>query len=184
MADIDWSVRWEADLAAEDHAALAALFARYYPDEHTVFTGTRSWMGARPEARVIGYDRGRPIAHLGFVRRMLRLESGGSQLVGDVGLVGVDPDYQGAGLGRQLLAQAAEALRGQGLPFGFLTCAPAVVPFYVSGGWQQSLGQVTRMIDIGLRRQTYTGPAMVLPVTAPFSDWPIGQTLIRDGLEV
>jgi len=25
---------------------------------------------------------------------------------------------------------------------------------------------------------------MVLPVLAPFSDWPAGQTIIRDGLEV
>jgi len=184
MADIDWSLCWEADLTADDHTALAALFARCYPEERAVFTGARSWMGARPEARVIGFDGGRPVAHLGFVRRMLRLESGGSQLVGDVGLVGVDPDYQGTGLGRRLLAEAATALRGQDLPFGFLTCAPAVVPFYSSGGWQQSVGQVTRMIDTGLRRQSYTGPAMVLPVSAPFSDWPTGQTLIRDGLEV
>jgi len=25
---------------------------------------------------------------------------------------------------------------------------------------------------------------MVLPVTAPFAEWPAGQTIIRDGLEV
>lgn len=184
MADIEWSLRWEADLSADDHTALAALFGRYYPDDRAVFTGARSWMGARPEARVIGSDGGRPVAHLGFVRRMLRLESGASQLVGDVGLVGVDPDYQGSGLGRRLLAEAATALAGQDLPFGFLTCAPAVVPFYTSGGWHHSVGQVTRMIDTALRPQSYTGPAMVLPVAAPLGDWPTGQTLIRDGLEV
>lgn len=184
MADIEWTLRWEADLSADDHTALAALFGRYYPDQQDTFTGARSWMGARPEARVIGYDAGRPVAHLGFVRRMLRLESGASQLAGDVGLVGVDPDYQGTGLGRRLLAEAAEALKGQGLPFGYLTCAPAVVPFYTSGGWRQSPGQVTRMIDTRLRPETFTGPAMVLPVTAPFSAWPTGQTIIRDGLEV
>ncbi|WEO77033.1 GNAT family N-acetyltransferase [Cryobacterium sp. SO2] len=184
MPDIEWTLCWEADLSAEHHTALAALFARYYPNDHATFTGARSWMGARPEARVIGFDDGRPVAHLGFVRRMLRLESGGSQLVGDVGLVGVDPDYQGTGLGRRLLAEAAAALGSQGLPFGFLTCAPAVVGFYATGGWQQALGQVTRMIDTELRPETYTGPALVLPVTAPFSAWPTGQTIIRDGLEV
>ncbi|ASD23396.1 hypothetical protein B7495_15820 [Cryobacterium sp. LW097] len=184
MADIEWTLRWEADLSADDHTALAALFARYYPEDHATFTGTRSWMGARPEARVIGYHDGRPVAHLGFVRRMLRLESGGSQLVGDVGLVGVDPDYQGTGLGRRLLAEAATALTGQGLPFGYLTCAPELVAYYAGGGWRQSPGQVTRMIDTRMRPVTFTGPAMVLPVAAPFSKWPTGQTIIRDGLEV
>ena len=184
MADIEWTLRWEADLSADDHTALARLFGRYYPEQQSVFVGARSWMGARPEARVIGYDAGRPVAHLGFVRRMLRLESGASQLVGDVGLVGVDPDYQGTGLGRRLLAEATAALTGQNLPFGYLTCAPELVAYYTGGGWRQSPGQVTRMIDTALRPETFTGPAMVLPVLAPFSDWPAGQTIIRDGLEV
>jgi len=184
MAEIKWTVRWEADLSVNDHTELAALFGRYYPRDRATFTGSRSWMGARPEARVIGYDDGRPVAHLGFIRRMLRLEPGGSQLVGDVGLVGVDPEYQGTGLGRRLLAESADALRANDLPFGFLTCAPAVVGFYATGGWRQAPGQVTRMIDTALRPETYTGPALVLPVTAPFSAWPTGQTVIRDGLEV
>jgi nodulation protein A len=184
MADIRWTLRWEADLTAQEHTALAALFGRYYPRDHATFTGARSWMGARPEARVIGYDGDRPVAHLGFVRRMLRLEDGGSQLVGDVGLVGVDPDYQGTGLGGRLLTEAAAALGRLGLPFGFLTCAPGVVGFYATGGWRPVPGLVTRMIDTEHRRQTFTGPALVLPVTASFADWPAGQTVIRDGLEV
>jgi nodulation protein A len=184
MADIEWTLRWEADLSADDHTALATLFSRYYPQDHATFTGARSWMGARPEARVIGYDGDRPVAHIGFVRRMLRLESGGSQLVGDVGLVGVDPDYQGRGLGRRLLAEAALALNSQALPFGFLTCAPELVPFYSAGGWQQAVGLTTRMIDTRLQPESFTGPAMVLPVRASFADWPTGGTVVRDGLEV
>ena len=184
MADIEWTLRWEADLTEPDHTALAALFSRYFPEDHATFTGARSWMGARPEARVIGYDGDRPVAHIGFVRRMLRLESGGSQLVGDVGLVGVDPGYQGMGLGRKLLAETTLALNAQELPFGFLTCAPELVPFYSAGGWRQAVGLTTRMIDTRMRPETFTGPAMVLPVRASFADWPIGQTVVRDGLEV
>lgn len=184
MPEIEWTLCWEADLPEHEHIALAALFARYYPRDAAVFTNGRSWMGARPEARVIGRHDGRPVAHLGFIRRMLRLESGGSVLVGDVGLVGVDPDFQGSGLGGRLLTEATAALSALELPFGFLTCAPAVVGFYATGGWRQAQGQVTRMIDTGLRRETYTGPALVLPVTASFADWPAGQTIIRDGLEV
>ena len=184
MPEITWKLRWEADLTEPDHVALAALFARYYPDDAATFTGGRSWFSARPEARVIGYLGERPVAHLGFVRRTLRLESGGSQLVGDAGLVGVDPDLQGSGLGGRLLAETAAALERLELPFGFLTCAPELVGFYAAGGWRQAVGQVTRMIDVNQRQETFTGPAMVLPVTASFAEWPIRQTIVRDGLEV
>lgn len=183
MAEIEWTLRWETDLTDDDHTQLSALFARYYPEEQESFTGTRSWMSARPEARVIGYDGGRPVAHIGFVRRMLRVDSGESVLVGDVGLVGVDPDCQGTGLGGRLLAESTGHLRRLGLPFGFLTCGESVVPFYATGGWRAS-GQVTRMLGRDLRPETYTGPALVLPVTASFAGWPAGPTIIRDGLEV
>ena len=101
-----------------------------------------------------------------------------------MGLVGVDPDYQGRGLGRRLLAEAALALNSQALPFGFLTCAPELVPFYSAGGWQQAVGLTTRMIDTRLQPESFTGPAMVLPVRASFADWPTGGTVVRDGLEV
>jgi nodulation protein A len=184
MTDIEWTVRWEADLTETDHVALAALFARYYPEDAATFSGARSWFSARPEGRVIGYSGDRPVAHVGFVRRMLRLESGGWQLVGDVGLVGVDPELQGSGLGGRLLAETAATLRRLELPFGFLTCAPELVGFYTRGGWQQAVGQATRMIDVHLRQETFTGPAMVLPVMAPFAEWPAEPTIIRDGAEV
>jgi nodulation protein A len=184
MAEIEWTLRWEADLPEHEHVALSVLLARYYPNDAGTFTGSRSWYSARPEARVIGYHDGRPVAHLAFIRRMLRLESGRSQLVGDVGLVGVHPDYQGSGLGRSLLAQAALALWSLDLPFGFLTCGPDLVGFYTRGGWQQAVGQVTRMLGTDFAPETFTGPAMVLPVRAAFADWPSEPTIIRDGAEV
>jgi nodulation protein A len=184
MRDIEWTLRWEADLSDDEHRALAALFARYYPKDASVFTGAHSWFSARPEGRLIGSHAGRPVAHLAFVRRMLRLESGRFQLVGDVGLVGVDPDFQGSGLGRELLATAADTLRALDLPFGFLTCAPELVGFYTGGGWHRVGGAQTRMLGRDQRPETFTGPAMVLPVRATFAEWPAGQTIIRDGAEV
>lgn len=58
-----------------------------------------------------------------------------------------------------------------------------VVPFYESGGWRRVPGQITRMIDNNLTPEDYTGPAMVLPITASIEGWPSG-TVVRDGLEV
>jgi nodulation protein A len=169
MRDIEWTLRWEADLSEDEHEALAALFARYYPKDASVFTGAHSWFSARPEGRLIGSHAGRPVAHLAFVRRMLRLESG---------------RFQRSGLGRELLATAADTLRALDLPFGFLTCAPELVGFYTGGGWHRVEGAQTRMLGRDQRPETFTGPAMVLPVRATFAEWPAGQTIIRDGAEV
>jgi nodulation protein A len=185
VPDLDWRLRWEADLTSADHDLLSALLLRVYPMHDTIFRDGRSWSGALPEVRVVGYDGARPVAHLGFVRRHLRIDDGAdSFVVGDTGLVGVDPDYRGLGLGGQLLAECAAALRQQALPFGFLTCGPEVVPFYESGGWQLLPGLVTRMIDKDRQPEAYTGPALALPVTAQMEEWPAGRTVVRDGLEV
>jgi hypothetical protein len=71
---VSWILRWEADLARSDHARLSSLLSAVYPDQAAYFRDGRSWAHARPEGRVIGYDGARPVAHLGFVRRMLRAE--------------------------------------------------------------------------------------------------------------
>lgn len=185
VPNLIWTLRWEADLSTADHDSLSALLLRVYPMHDKTFRDGRSWSGAIPEARVIGYDGARPVAHLGFLRRQLRIDDGAaSVLVGDAGLVGVDPDFRGSGVGLQLLTECATALQGLALPFGFLTCGPDVVPFYERGGWQLLPGQVTRMIDNDLRPETYTGPALALPVTAGIEQWPTGHTVVRDGLEV
>ena len=184
MAGLVWKLRWESDLSRAEHNALAALLSRIYPDHHSTFEDGRSWAGARPEGRVIGYSDGRPIAHLGFLRRMLRFNEDSSLLVGDVGLVGVDPSLHGSGIGLRLLEQASTCFHDLALPFGFLTCRPSIVPFYERGGWKKLPGQMTRMIDNNLQPETYTGPALALPVLAPMSEWPSDHTVIRDGLEV
>jgi nodulation protein A len=185
VPDLIWRLRWEADLSTADHDSLSSLLMRVYPMHDKTFRDGRSWYAAIPEARVIGYDGARPVAHLGFLRRHLRIDDGAaSVLVGDTGLVGVDPDYRGSGLGLQLLSECTSVLRRLELPFGFLTCGLDMVPFYERGGWVLLPGQVTRMIDNDLQPETYTGPALALPVIAGVEEWPTGQTVVRDGLEV
>jgi nodulation protein A len=182
---LTWTMTWEDDVTADEHAALAAMLARAYHWHAGQFRGTRSWSGARPEARIVGSAGQRPVAHLGLLRRFLRVpDSGSSVLIGDVGLVAVDPDFQGQGIGSRLLDRSTRAMTGLALPFGFLTCRLEVVPFYRSGGWQQAHGQVTRMIDNSQRPEIYAGPAMVLPVHGRMADWPHGCLLDRNGLEV
>jgi nodulation protein A len=185
MDHLRWRLVWESDLSDEEHAALARLFGRAYPRHAERFSGGRSWSGARPEARVVGSLDDRPVAHLGLLRRFLRVPAtGASLLVGDVGLVAVDPDLQGRGIGRRLLDQARQVLLELELPFGFLTCGPETVPFYRSGGWRLLEGQTTRMIDNRQRSEVYQGPALLLPVRARLTDWPHGHTVDRNGLEV
>ena len=184
MVGLVWRLRWEADLSRDEHDAVAALLSRIYPDHAATFAEGRSWSGARPEGRVIGYSEDRPVAHLGFLRRMLRINDDSSLLVGDVGLVGVDPSLHRSGIGLRLLEEVSISFHDLALPFGFLTCRPDVVRFYERAGWRELPGQVTRMIDNELQPETYTGPALALSVRAPLSEWPSGHTVIRDGLEV
>jgi nodulation protein A len=184
MSSLEWQQVWESDVPEDLHEALAALLVRAYPTHAAVFVGRRSWSGARPEVRVVGLAGDRPVAHFGILRRFLRADGEDDVLVGDGGLVAVDPEYQARGVGRELLEQAALAMDDLGLPFGFLTCRPGVVPFYESGGWRLMDGLATRLIDNNHEVETYHGPAMVLPVRAALTRWPDAGVVDRNGLEV
>lgn len=178
-------LRWEADLSADEHSELSVLLSRIYPDHAATFSNGHSWSGARPEGRVIGYDGRRPVSRLGFLRRMLRIESQAAGVfIADVGLVGTDPDYRGLGIGVRLLDETSAVFRQLQIRFGFLTCRPAVIPFYEKAGWLHLPGQVTRMITNLGEPERYTGPALMLPAMSDASGWPAGQVLVRDGLEV
>jgi nodulation protein A len=179
--DPRWSSSWEDDLVGHEHEALAGLLRRCFPRSRAGFDGASSWASARPELRVVGYEGERPVAHLGVLRRFVQVGDS-AQLVGDVGLVAVDPDRQGSGLGAELLDRGAAALRGLDLPFGFLTCGEQVAGFYAAGGWVRVANPV-RMIRRDGRVQVYGGVAMVLPVHPGTAAWPAGR-VDRNGYEV
>jgi nodulation protein A len=180
-ADLSWACAWEDDVTAAEHDALGALLARCFVRSRTPFGPGRSWSSARPELRVVAHAAGRPVAHLAVLRRFLQVDSA-SLLVGDVGLVAVDPALQGGGVGAELLARGRATLDGLELPFGYLTCGEQVAGFYGSGGWVRVPGP-TRMVRADGRVQVYGGVSMVLPVRAEFEDWPAGQ-VDRNGWEV
>lgn len=175
---------WEDDVGVDAHAALAALLARCFPRSRTPFTGARSWSSARPELRIVADAGGRPVAHLGVLRRFLWVAArDASLLVGDVGLVAVDPQWQGCGLGAELLRRGEDVLAGVGVPFGYLTCGEHVAPFYERSGWVRAAGG-TRMVRADGRVQVYGGVSMVLPVRAPLAEWPAGCLVDRNGWEL
>jgi nodulation protein A len=180
-AALSWTATWEDDLGDDDHAALGALLARCFPRSFTPFGPGRSWSSARPELRLVGSVAGRPVAHLAVLRRFLQVGDV-AVLVGDVGLVAVDLDVQGSGVGAALLARCRSTLDDLDLPFGYLTCGKHVAGFYASGGWVAVPGP-TRMVRADGRVQVYGGVSMVLPVRRGIEDWPAGR-VDRNGWEV
>lgn len=184
-----WTTRWETSLAPSDHDALAGLLARSYESATTRFTRGRSWAGARPELRVLGHHDGEVVAHAGVIRRFLRApdhdtpDRDASVLVGDVGLVAVHTERQGRGLGAGLMDAVGAALARLAVPFGFLTCDPALRPFYRRCGWTPLLDHPLRSVRIDHALEDDRDNGMLLPVQHPVSDWPSGR-IERNGQEI
>ena len=182
-ADPSWALVWEDDVTPSGHARLADLLAPAFP-RSSAFAGARSWSSGRPELRLVAWRGARAVAHLGILRRFLRVpERDASVLVGDVGLVAVAPGEQGSGLGRELLRRGDIVLRGLDVPFGYLTCGEHVAPFYERCGWVRVTGG-TRMIRADGRVQVYGGVSMVREVHASLAEWPDGCLVDRNGLEI
>ncbi len=180
-ADFSWALTWEDDVSDDEHDALGALLARCFPRSRTPFGPGRSWSSARPELRLVARAGTRPVAHVGVLRRFLQVGEV-ARLVGDVGLVAVDPDAQGSGVGADLLAHCHRVLHELDLPFGYLTCGAHVAGFYAASGWVAVPGP-TRMVRADGRVQVYGGVSMVLPVHGRLDDWPAGR-VDRNGWEV
>jgi nodulation protein A len=177
VSAVRWSLLWEGELDGAERDELREMLAGCFPRARDLFAG------ARPEARVVGRVGTRTVAHLGILRRFLRLPgTGRSQLVGDVGLVGVAAQWRGRGLGQELLAAAARELHGLDLPYGYLSCGHHVVAFYERAGWVR-VDNPTRQLGRGGVIETYPEASMLLPVRAGLADWPSG-LLDRNGYEV
>jgi nodulation protein A len=182
MSDLHWASDWENDLDDGAHTEMAGLLARAFPRSSRL-DGTRSWSAGRPELRIRGRLDGRLVAHLGVLRRHLCVpDRDVDVLVGDVGLVAVDPDRQGGGFGRRLLAEAAAALDRLRMPFGFLTCGEQVADFYAGSGWHP-VPNPTRIMRADGKVEVYGGASMVLPVWSGMAGWPSGM-IDRNGYEV
>ncbi|PAQ09962.1 hypothetical protein CIT26_10340 [Mesorhizobium temperatum] len=72
-SDVRWRLCWENELQLADHVELSDFFrktnGRTGAFNAKPFEGGRSWAGARPEFRAIGYDAHGVAAHIGILRR-------------------------------------------------------------------------------------------------------------------
>ncbi|WIW50151.1 NodA family N-acyltransferase (plasmid) [Bradyrhizobium sp. 62B] len=193
---IQWRTCWENELELSDHIQLSAFFRAAYGPTGTFnarpFEGFRSWAGARPELRFIGYDSRGVAAHLGALRRFIKVGDA-DVLVAELGLYAVRPDLEGLGVPHSVRAMYP-TLHLMGVPFGFGTVRHALKT------------HITRLLDRpglasiipGIRVRstlaevypalppTRTDEALlvVLPVGKPLSEWPPGTTIERNGPEL
>lgn len=190
-----WVIRWETQLDDAELDRIHEFLKRVFPNHPGGVQA--AWAGSRPELRLLGFaDGGSPdgggpqgetagelLAHIGIARRFIRArESGASVLVGDVGLVGVSPDRQGAGLGRRLMRQTDAVLTDLGVDFGTLTTGDSKIPFYEAVGWHVAPNRL-HAIDLWNRRETFDGPFFIRPIRAPLTAWPTGD-LERNAREI
>ncbi|AYG64290.1 NodA family N-acyltransferase [Rhizobium jaguaris] len=194
-ADVQWRLCWESELELAEHVELAEFFRKTYGPTGAFnakpFEGSQSWAGARPELRAIAYDASGVAAHMGLLRRFIKVGTT-DQLVAELGLYGVRPDLEGLGIGHSIQAMLP-VLRELAVPFAFGTVRPALQKHIERFGRN---GPVTVVSEISVRStlphaRTDLPPTrvedplvIILPVGRPISDWPAGTTIDRNGPEL
>ncbi|WP_407189973.1 NodA family N-acyltransferase [Bradyrhizobium centrosematis] len=195
-AQVRWSLRWESELGLDDHAELAEFFRKSYGPTGAFnaepFQGSRSWAGARPEVRLIGYDSQGIAAHIGLLRRYIKV-GGADLLVGELGLYAVRPDLEGLGISHAMRV-TYPILHELGVPFGFGTVRPALEKHMRRLFQRQGLATLLNGIRV-LSTQPDVYPnlsptriedviVVVFPVGRSISEWPAGTLIDRNGPEL
>ncbi|WP_018240597.1 NodA family N-acyltransferase [Ensifer sp. BR816] len=194
-SEVRWSLRWENGLQLSEHVELAEFFNKTYGPTGEFnakpFEGSRSWAGARPELRAIAFDSGGIAAHMGLLRRFIKVD-GVDQLVAELGLYGVRPDLEGLGIAHSIHAMLP-VLQELGVPFAFGTVRHALqrhVERFAKHGPVTVLSGI-RVQSTLPEARTDKPPTriedalvIVLPVGRPISDWPPGTVIDRNGPEL
>ncbi|MGY4626961.1 NodA family N-acyltransferase [Bradyrhizobium sp. USDA 4486] len=195
-AQVQWSRRWESELQLSDHAELAEFFRNSYGPTGAFnaqpFEGNRSWAGARPELRIIGYDARGVAAHVGLLRRFIKI-GGVDLLVAELGLYAVRPDLEGLGISHAMRV-TYPILHELGVPFGFGAVRPALAKHMTRLVERQGLA--TLMSGLRVRStlpdvypnlspiRTEDVVVVVFPVGRSISEWPAGTMIDRNGPEL
>ncbi|KAA3448414.1 acyltransferase [Mesorhizobium sp. SARCC-RB16n] len=190
-----WRLCWENELSLDDHVELAAFFRAIYGPTGIFnakpFEGSQSWGGARPELRAIGYDSKGVAAHIGLLRRFIRIGAI-DLLVAELGLYGVRPDLEGLWIAHSVRVMHP-VLRELNVPFAFGAVRPALQQHVARFSRH---GLATIMAGISLRStlpralldkpptRTEDVVLIVLPIAQPMSEWPAGTIIDRNGPEL
>ncbi|MGY3034160.1 nodulation protein A [Bradyrhizobium sp. USDA 4354] len=195
-AQVQWSRRWESELQLTDHAELAEFFRKSYGPTGAFnaqpFEGNRSWAGARPEVRIIGYDARGVAAHVGLLRRFIKI-GGVDLLVAELGLYAVRPDLEGLGISHAMRV-TYPILHELGVPFGFGTVRPALEKHMTRLVKRQGLATLMSGIRVrSTHAEVYPNLSptriedvivVVFPVGRSISEWPAGTIIDRNGAEL
>ncbi|PDT34943.1 MULTISPECIES: NodA family N-acyltransferase [Sinorhizobium] len=194
-SEVRWKLCWENELQLADHIELAEFFQKTYGPTGEFnakpFEGSRSWAGARPELRAIAYDSDGVAAHLGVLRRFIKVGAV-DLLVAELGLYGVRRDLERLGISHSIRVMLP-TLQELEVPFAFGTVRHALQRHV------ERLGRHSPVTVLsGLRVQSTLPDArldkpptriedalvIVLPVGRPISDWPAGTMIERNGPEL
>ncbi|KRP98885.1 acyltransferase [Bradyrhizobium yuanmingense] len=195
-AQVQWSRRWESELGLTDHAELSEFFRKSYGPTGAFnaqpFQGSRSWAGARPEVRVIGRDARGVAAHVGLLRRFIKV-GGVDLLVAELGLYAVRPDLEGLGISHAMRVMYP-ILQDLGVPFGFGTVRSALEKHMTRLVERQGLATLMHGIRVrSTQPDVYPNLSptriedvvvVVFPVGSSISEWPAGTVIDRNGPEL
>ncbi|PDT34010.1 MULTISPECIES: NodA family N-acyltransferase [Sinorhizobium] len=194
-SNVRWKLCWENELQLSDHVELTDFFRRTYGPTGAFnakpFEGSQSWAGARPELRAIAYDSSGVAAHMGLLRRFIKVD-GVDLLVAELGLYGVRPDLEGLGIAHSIHVMLP-TLQELQVPFAFGTVRNQLRKHIERFGRH---GLVTVMSGISVRStlpharmdlpptRVEDPLVIVLPVSRPLSDWPAAKMIDRNGPEL
>nr|CCC58445.1 N-acyltransferase [Bradyrhizobium sp. ARR781]CDY73098.1 N-acyltransferase [Bradyrhizobium sp. ARR338]CDY73159.1 N-acyltransferase [Bradyrhizobium sp. ARR703]CDY73169.1 N-acyltransferase [Bradyrhizobium sp. ARR780]CDY73187.1 N-acyltransferase [Bradyrhizobium sp. ARR836] len=195
-SQVRWKVAWENELRLADHIELSDFFRKTYGPTGAFnakpFEANRSWAGARPEIRVIGYDARGIAAHVGLLRRFIKVGEV-DVLVAELGLYGVRPDLEGLGISHAMRVMYP-VLQQLGVPFGFGTVRHALEKHLTKMLVRQGLANILSGLRVrSTRADIYLNVpptrvedvlVVVMPVAKSMSDWPTGTMIDRNGPEL
>ncbi|MEX3693946.1 NodA family N-acyltransferase [Paraburkholderia sp. BR14263] len=192
---VQWKLCWENELQLSDHLELAHFFRTTYgptgPFNAKPFDGGRSWAGARPELRAIAYDSQGVAAHMGSLRRFIKVGAT-DVLVAELGLYGVRPDLEGLGISQSIRAMYP-VLQELRVPFAFGTVRHALKNHFTRL-CRHGMGTIIPGVRV---RSTLPNVhldlpatrvedvlAVILPIDRAMSEWPHGTQIERNGPEL
>ncbi|WP_404294657.1 NodA family N-acyltransferase (plasmid) [Microvirga sp. RSM25] len=195
-SQLQWRLCWENELQLADHLELADFFRKTYEPTGAfngqLFEGNRSWARARPELRAIGYDARGVAAHLGLLRRFIKV-GGVDLLVAELGLYGVRADLEGLGVSHSIRVMYP-VLQVLGVPFAFGTVRPALQNHIARLLGRPALATIVPGVRVRSTQPdvyldlppTHVEDVLVvvLPILRPMSDWPTGTIIDRNGSEL